>query len=157
MRIILPFKGGNRMAKNKKIVVGVVLVVVLLTGSLVGGVVLAADNGVESNTGARDAMWEKVCALYLEKTGTSLDQEALRESFKEAMGDMREKARQMYRDGETARELLSMQDRLQSMVEKDKITQEQADEYLQWWNTRTEVDFGLSVRGHRGPCTPPSK
>lgn len=147
------------MTKNKKIIAGVVLVVVLLAGGLFGGVVLAADNGEEGTTGVRDAMWEKVGELYLEKTGTSLDQEALSASFKEAMGDVRENARQKRADGddETVRELPSMQDRLQKMVENGKITQEQADEYLQWWNARPEVDFGLPFRGHRCPGTPPSE
>jgi cytochrome c556 len=154
------------MPKNKKIIVGVVLGVVLLVGSLVGGVVLAADNGEDGNTGARDAMWEKVGELYLEKTGTSLDQEALKESFKETMGDLRENARQLREearqnsgDGDvgTVRQLPSMQDRLQKMVEEGKITQDQADEYLQWWNARPDVEFGLPFRGHRGPCIPPSE
>lgn len=153
------------MTKNKKIIAGVVLGVVLLTGSLVGGVALAADNGEDGNTGTHNALWGKVSELYLEKTGTSLDQEALKASFKEAMGEMRPNAgerlkefrqRQGSDDGGTARTMPTMQERLQNMVDNEKITQEQADEYLQWWNSKLDVDFGLPFRGTKGPGVPPS-
>ncbi len=142
------------MTRNKNIVVGVVLGVVLLTGSLVGGIALAADNGESGNADAHDVLWAKVSELYLEKTGTSLDQEALQASLKEAMeeirgnaGEMRNGNRQMPGNGEMTRELPSLEDRLQNMVDNGKITQEQADEYLQWWNSKPDVDFGFPFGG----------
>jgi polyhydroxyalkanoate synthesis regulator phasin len=154
MKVILRQKGGDRMTRNKNIVVGVVLGVVLLTGSLVGGIALAADNGESGNADAHDVLWAKVSELYLEKTGTSLDQEALQASLKEAMeeirgnaGEMRNGNRQMRGNGEMTRELPSLEDRLQNMVDNGRITQEQADEYLQWWNSKPDVDFGFPFGG----------
>jgi polyhydroxyalkanoate synthesis regulator phasin len=152
------------MTRNKNIVAGVVLGAVLLTGSLVGGIALAADNGESGNAGAHDAMWAKVSELYLEKTGTSLDQEALQASFKEAMEEMRGSVGEMRNEnrqkpgngnGEITRELPSLGDRLQNMVENGKITQEQADEYLEWWNSKPDVDFGFSFGGKmsKGPSS----
>jgi hypothetical protein len=123
------------MWRSKKLIVGVVLAAVLLFGSL-GGVVLAADNGDDSQPGALfGALWDKVCAIYEEKTGDTLDQEALKDSFVQARSEMRAEA---------------LQNRLQSLVNEGQITQEQADEYLEWQQSRPDVPVQFGFRGHGG-------
>ena len=129
------------MKRRKKLIVGVVLAAVLLFGSL-GGVALA-DDGDDSQPGALfGALWEKVTAIYEQKTGDTLDQEALKEAFADARAEMRAEA---------------MQNRLQNLVEEGTITQEQADEYLDWQKARPDVPFGPGFRGMggmRGWCVP---
>jgi len=123
------------MWRSKKLIVGVVLAAALLFGSL-GGVVLAADNGDDSQPGALfGALWDKVCAIYEEKTGDTLDQEALKDSFVQARSEMRAEA---------------LQNRLQSLVDEGQITQEQADEYLEWQQSRPDVPVQFGFRGHGG-------
>jgi len=123
------------MWRSKKLIVGVVLAAALLFGSL-GGVVLAADNGDDSQPSALfGALWDKVCAIYEEKTGDTLDQEALKDSFVQARSEMRAEA---------------LQNRLQSLVDEGQITQEQADEYLEWQQSRPDVTVQFGFRGHGG-------
>ena len=123
------------MWRSKKLIVGVVLAAALLFGSL-GGVVLAADNGDDSQPGALfGALWDKVCAIYEEKTGDTLDQEALKDSFVQARSELQAEA---------------LQNRLQSLVDEGQITQEQADEYLEWQQSRPDVPVQFGFRGHGG-------
>jgi len=122
------------MRRSKKLIITAVLTAVILAGSI-GGVVLA-DNGDNSQSGALfEALWDKVSAIYKEKTGDTLDQEALKEAFAGAQSELR---------------LEAMQNRIQSMVEEGKITQEQADEYLNWQKAMPEIADGFGFRGHIG-------
>ncbi len=123
------------MWRSKKLIVGVVLAAALLFGSL-GGVALAADNEDDSQPGALfGALWDRVCAIYEEKTGDTLDQEALKDSFIQARSEMQAEA---------------LQNRLQSLVDEGQITQEQADEYLEWQQSRPDVPVQFGFRGHGG-------
>jgi hypothetical protein len=113
------------MRRSKKLIIAGVLAAVLLFGSL-GGIALAGDND-EGNVGAESGSFlDKVCAIYAEKTGVTIDQSVLQESFTEAQREMQTEA---------------MKNRLQSLVEQGQITQQQADDYLKW-----EFGFG----GHHG-------
>ena len=60
----------------------------------------------------------------------------------------------------------ALQSRLQNLVSEGKMTQEQADEYLQWWQSRPDTPLleprggggMMGGRGHDcwgGPFTPP--
>ncbi len=123
------------MRRSKKLIIAGVLAAVLLFGSL-GGIVLAGDND-EGNVGAESGGFlDKVCAIYAEKTGVTIDQNALQESFTEAQREMQTEA---------------MKDRLQSLVEQGQITQQQADEYLEWEQSRPDFPLGFGFGGHHGP------
>lgn len=123
------------MWRSKKVIVGAVLAVVLLFGSL-GGVALA-NNGDDSAPKARfGELLDRVSEIYQEKTGANLDQEALKDAFAQARNEMQKEA---------------TQNRLKSMVEQGMITQEQADEFLQWQQSRPDVPFGFGFKGHGGP------
>lgn len=164
MRVILDVKEVKTLSKNKKVFLGAVLVAVLLIGS-VGGVVFAADNGEDDDGSSRlDSHFDRVCELYQEKTGVALDIDALKESLAEARSEMHENASERPERapgirGEDAdsgdRVPPTMQDRLQNMVEEGTITQEQADEYQQWWDEKPDIGVGFGFRGHRGICAPP--
>jgi hypothetical protein len=138
--------------RSKKLIIAAVLAGVLLLASL-GGVALAQDNDDDSQPGAFfGALWEKVSVIYEQKTGDTLDQEALKEAFTQAQREVQTEA---------------MQNRLQSMVEEGKITQKQADDYLEWQKAMPEdmpFKFGFGghggfrgmggFRGFGGPCAP---
>jgi len=132
------------MWRNKKVIIVAVLTIALLAGSI-GGVVLAADDGDNSQPKAQGGdILEKVCAIYQQNTGVAIDQEALKAAFAQAQSEMQKEREQA---------------RLQGLVEQGKLTQEQADKYLEWWQSRPDVPFGFpghgGFRGAGGPpCAP---
>ena len=138
------------MWRSKKLIIGVVLAVVIVAGSI-GGVVVAADNGDDSQPEAKyQALLDRICAIYQEKTGVAIDSQVLKDSFAQAQNELRIEA---------------LQNRLQNLVEQEKITQQQADDYLEWQQARPEVPFGGGfdfhgrgamgrMRGFSGPCPP---
>ena len=112
------------MWRSKKFI-AITLATVLVVGSTVG-VVLAADNGDGNGSppGAQHAaLLDRVCAIYEENTGVAIDPQQLKDAFAQASSEMREEALDSY---------------LQNLVDEDKITQEQADQYLKWWQARPE-------------------
>jgi len=140
-------KGGELQMWRSKKFIAIVLAAVLLVGGTVG-VVLAADNGDEDGSlpeARPEALLDRVCAIYQENTGNDIDPEALKDAFAQASSEMRTEA---------------FQSRLQNLVDQGKITQEQADQYLEWWQARPDVPIrhGLCGRcGHcfgRRPCAP---
>ncbi|HXZ30485.1 MAG TPA: hypothetical protein VEG43_04900, partial [Dehalococcoidia bacterium] len=80
------------------------------------------------------ALLDKVCAIYQEKTGVAIDSGQLKAALEQAQGELEKEA---------------LQSRLQNLVDNGKITQEQADQYLQWWQSRP--DIGLQLPGLGGP------
>jgi hypothetical protein len=130
--------------KKRKWFIPVVVASVLLIGGMTGGLVTAANsssgNATASNqTQAADryqAFLDRVCAIYQEKTGVAIDSGQLKAALEQAQGEMQDEALQSW---------------LQSLVDKGKITQQEADQYLQWWQSRPNVQLPLpGVAGH-GP------
>ena len=142
------------MWQKKKLIAIAVLAGLMVAGTI-GGVVLAADNGDNSEPETKhEALLNRVCEIYQEKTGIAIDQVALKDAFAQVKSEMKAKA---------------LEDHLAFLVEQDKITQEQANDYLEWWQERPDIPagFGFSGRcGFRGmgglrgmrsfgwPCTP---
>ena len=133
------------MWRSKKFMVSVVVVVMLLAGSI-GGLALAAGNGGESKPYAQcGLLLDRVCEIYEQETGDAIDKEELRDAFAQARNEMREEA---------------MQNRLRNLVEQGKITDEQADELEDWWQSRPDVPIKPGFRGQGGfrgmgrPCAP---
>lgn len=135
------------MWQSKKFIIVTVLAVVLLSGSIVG-IALAANNGDDTQAKAPgEDILGKVCAIYQQKTGVAIDQEALKAAFAQAQSEMQKEREQA---------------RLQDLVEQGKITQEQADTYQKWWDAKPDVPVGFGLPGHGGfrgmggpPCAPP--
>ena len=124
------------MKLSKRFVVVTALVGVLVVGGITGAVVLADDGdaaGAAEQTQARgEAFLEKVCQIYEEQTGVALDQEALKEAAIQARDETRGEALQTYLD---------------RLVEEGILTQEEADEYLDWWQAKPDVAIGLGLCG----------
>jgi hypothetical protein len=135
------------MRLNKKSIVIAVSVAVLLVGSF-AGVVLAAgnDNSNQSNAQGEDLL-AKVCTIYQQNTGVTIDETALKNAFTQA---------------ENEAQLAREQARLNDMVTQGKITQDQADQYLKWWQSRPNLPGGFGFggpgvfHGRGAPCAPPA-
>jgi hypothetical protein len=158
------------MWRSKKFIIAV-SVAVLLAGSI-GGVVLAADNGNDSQVEARHGQFmDRVCEIYEQNTGIAIDQEALKDAFAQTASEMRAEA--MQNRPEIGHEAMqnrpeigpeAMQNRLQNLVDEGKITQEQMEALQEWWDSKPDVTFDFGSPGHGkfrgmgGPCgQPPSE
>ena len=136
------------MRRRSKVIIGTVLAAVLLLGSL-GGIAIADENEDSSQPGAPlGAMWDKV-ALILQDDGVDVTLEQLKGAFAEAQGEMLQEA---------------MENHLDKLVEEGVIESSQAEEYLEWWQSKPDVSIGFGSRGgFRGmggmrgfgdPCAP---
>jgi len=124
------------MWRRKKFIIGAVLVAVLLFGSL-GGVVLAANNVEDSKAETKyEALLDRVCEIYEENTGITIDADELQKAYTEAQSELQAAA---------------MEDRLAEMVENGVIDEAQAQELQEWWESKPEdMPFGSGLRGHGG-------
>jgi hypothetical protein len=123
------------MWRSRKLIIAVVLAGVILAGSI-GGIVLAADNGDDNQPDSKyGAILDRVGEIYQEKTGTPLDLEALKDAFAQAQAEMRTEALQNY---------------LQNLVDQGKLTQDEADQYFEWWQSRPDVPVQFGFRSHGG-------
>jgi len=118
------------MRRTKKLIIIAVLAAVVLVGSI-GGVALA-QTGDEDNSSQtqQEALLVKVCEIYEENTGTAIDAQALKEAFVQAQDEVRTEA---------------LDSHLQKLVEEGKITQEQADQYKEWLESRPDVPVALEM------------
>ena len=122
------------MWKSKKVILMGLLAIALLAGSTAGIAFAQTENGDESQCVDRRAeLMDRVSEIYEENTGVPLDTEQLKEAFAQARGEMASQA---------------MESRLQSLVDEGTITQEEADEYLEWLEARPDTVLpGLKGRG----------
>lgn len=124
------------MWRGKKVMV-IALAAVLLVGSSMG-VVLAADNGDETGSLPEARHWallDRVCEIYEENTGSIIDQQALQDAFAQAKSEIQAEA---------------MQNRLANLVDKSRMTQDEADQYLEWRQSRPDVPVRFGFRGMGG-------
>jgi len=127
--------------RKRKWLIPVVLSIVLI-GGIAGGVMVAADDSsgnVEQQSQPPDryqALLDRACAIYQENTGVTIDSEQLKDALNQAEGELRETA---------------LESRLQKLVEDGKVTQEEADQYLQWWQSRPDIEVPLPGLGGSGP------
>jgi hypothetical protein len=124
------------MRRSKKFIIITVTVAAVLAGCL-GGVVFAnPENGDNSQPESKcGALLDRVCEIYQENTGVAIDPQQLKDAFVQAQGET---------------ELNALESRLQSLVDQNKITQEEADQYLEWWKSKPNVSFNFGFHGFRG-------
>lgn len=149
------------MRKRKWFVPMVVVLSVLLIGGITGGIVAASDDSssAEYQTQLADqyqALLDRACAIYEESAGVAIDAERLKDALRQARGELRDEA---------------LEDWLQNLVDNGEMTQEEADQYLEWWQSRPDVQIplprpeGRALRGGMmwgsgfgplgGPCDAP--
>ena len=120
--------------------VPVMVVSVLLIGGIVGGVVVAAEdssNDTESKIADRhQALLNRACAIYEEETGVAIDSGQLKDALDQARSELRDEA---------------LQNLLEKLVDEEKITQEEAEQYLEWWQSRPDIKLPLPGLGRHRP------
>jgi hypothetical protein len=146
LKLSLKKGGETEMWRSKKFIIIAVSAAVLLAGSI-SGVALAAGNGDNSQPKALGTdLLAKVCTIYQQKTGVAIDQAALQDAFTQARSEMQKEQEQAH---------------LQDLVTQGTITQDQADQYLNWLQSKPDVPIGFGFRGHGrflgngGPCVAP--
>jgi hypothetical protein len=124
------------MRRSKKFIILTVLGAVVLVGSITGVVLAQTGNTNDSQAKAGpEALLAKVCEIYQQNTGVTIDSQELQKAFDQAQSDMRTEA---------------LKNRLQSLVDGGKITQDQADQYLKWWQSKPDVPAEFGFRGDAG-------
>ena len=107
------------MSQKVKVLISVLVVAVLLTA---GGVTMVMAEGEEETTPPPEAsvkgLLERVADIL------EIDKEDLTDAFKQAQQEMREEA---------------FINRLNQAVAEGRITREQADEIIKWWELKPEV------------------
>jgi hypothetical protein len=120
----------------------VVVVSVLLIAGIVGGALVAGSDSPSTTNDQNQiddryqALLDKVCAIYQDNTGVAIDSEQLRDALEQAQGELQEEA---------------LEGRLQDLVENGKMTQEEVDNYLEWWQSRPDIEVPLPGFGGPGP------
>jgi hypothetical protein len=124
-----------RLSK-KFMLIGLLTIVIL--GGTFGGVAIARANDqgtATGNTSQLSTLLDKVASIYQQNTGVTLDTAELSKAFTQAGNDLRS---------------VAMDDFLNKLVEEGKITQDQADQYKTWMNSRPDVPDILSCPGLKG-------
>jgi hypothetical protein len=121
------------MWRRKKFIFAAILAAMILVVGI-GGVVLAADNGDDNQTETkRVALVDRALEIYEEQTGVTIDKDVLKDAFAQAKSELRDEA---------------LQNRLDNLVADGVITQEEADEYLEWWQSKPDISNGFGLHGH---------
>ena len=105
------------------------LLVGVLTLGITGGTVLAQEDGTSSDSPV-GRFASKVATIL------GLDGAQVQDALKQAAGEIQDEA---------------LQRKLDRLVENDRLTQEQADAYLEWYKSRPEgILSGPKLRGFGG-------
>jgi hypothetical protein len=123
---------------RRKWFIPAMLLPILLAGSIAGGVVAATDDTSNNSTkyqsqpgDQHQGLLERACVIYEENTCVAIDAGQLKDALAQARSEIQDEGLRSW---------------LQKMVDDGKITQEQADQYLEWWHSRPDVTFGLGLR-----------
>lgn len=109
----------------------------------VAGEVIAATDDSSSNAEDRsqpadrhDALLDRACAIYEDEMGVAIDSEQLKDALDQAQSELRDEA---------------LQNLLENLVNEGKMTRGEADQYLEWWQSRPDLELPLPGLGRRGP------
>ena len=146
------------MWRSKKFILIALLIAVVLVGST-AGVVLARSANEGERTGAialdgttdvggasSQTLLARVVTI-LNQQGVTIDQATLQSAFTQAQQEIRNEALDNY---------------LNNLVTQGKITQEQANQYKTWWQSKPDLPIGFGLRSHggfrgwAGPCITPN-
>ncbi len=113
------------MRKHKKIWIISALCLIVLAGTLGGFAIASADDN--NNTAPpkaaelRTELYQKVAEIYEQNTGTAIDSSELQKAFDQALQAKMDEAQDQF---------------LQKLIDDGKITQEQADSWKTWLDSR---------------------
>ena len=111
------------MWRRKKLILIVLAATVILAGSISG--IALAQTGDEEEEQV-ETIFDKVTAVLV-ADGVNITTEQLENAFTKVKSDMRAEAMEKFMD---------------KLVEEDVITQDEADEYLEWWEAKPDISIG---------------
>ncbi len=129
------------MWRKRNVVIIAIISVVVIAGVLGGFAMASADDQTTTNNNGTaigpvsaniSALLDRIATIYQEKTGQTLDKQALIDSFQQAQKDIRSEALDNY---------------LNKLVEQGKITSDQAQQFKDWLNARPDVPVGPGLNG----------
>jgi hypothetical protein len=128
------------MRKRKWFIPVVVASVLLIAGTVGGALVAASDSSSTTDdqnqvTDRYQALLDRASAIYEENTGVAIDSEQLKDALDQAQSELQEEA---------------LETRLQNLVDEGQMTQEEADQYLEWWQSRPDIAAPLPGLGGHG-------
>jgi hypothetical protein len=109
--------------KKKRLVIA--LIAIAAAVGITTGVVFAQDEPDEDVT-EPETLLERACEIYEDNTGVAVDPEAFKDALIEANQDMMAEA---------------MESRLDKLVEEGLITQEEADQFKEWWEAKPDMSL----------------
>jgi len=119
------------MWRSKKFIFIVLAATVVLTGSI-GGIALAQSEEEEEEQ--TETIFDKVTAVLIED-GVIITSDQLEDAFTQVQKDIRTAAMEKFMD---------------KLVEEDVITQDEADDYLEWWSAKPDISIGPGFKGRFG-------
>lgn len=148
------FKKGGENVKNRILFISLAVVLALivgligctpseeepdiLIGDIAGEVSAIVDDSSSSPedqiqiADRHQALLNRACAIYEEETGVAIDSEQLKDALDQAQSELRDEA---------------LQNLLENLVDEGKITQEEADQYLEWRQSRPDIELPLPGLG----------
>lgn len=116
------------MWKSKKFILAALLIAVVLVGSTAG---LVLANGGDEGESQPKTLLGRVAEIL------NIDQQDLKDAFIQAQSEMRDEALDRH---------------LQKQADNGRVTEEQADQYKEWWQLRPDVPIPgpLEHPGFRG-------
>jgi hypothetical protein len=126
-----------KMWRSKKFIVAALLIAAVLVGSTAG--VALANEGENQPEAQCDALLNRTCEIYYDKTGVEIDAGVLKDAFAQALSERRDEALDSY---------------LQKLVDEGRITPEEAEQYMEWWQARpsTFLSYPPGRFGGHGFC-----
>lgn len=123
------------MGRKKKFIIVGLLVLVVLGGTL-GGIAIAQANDQSTNqtnaTSQLSTLLDKVASIYQQNTGVAIDSQELAKAFTQAQKEMRSTALDNY---------------LNNLVTKGIITQDQANQFKTWLDSKPNIPIGPGFKG----------
>ena len=116
------------MWRSKKFIIIAVVAAVVVAAGTMGGVALAQTGSGSTGQTSQTTLMARVAKIL------GIDQTKLEDAFKQAQTEQRNEALDTY---------------LKKLVTDGKMTQQQADQYKQWWQSKPNVP-GLNVPGPGG-------
>jgi hypothetical protein len=115
--------------KKKWILITVLAAVIILAVGAVGGIAYAQSSPTPATSTPAKTLAARVATIL------GIDQTKVEAAFTQAQKEMQDEA---------------LNARLKEMVTQGKLTQEQADKYKQWMQSRPNVPGGLGLEGGMG-------
>jgi hypothetical protein len=117
--------------KKKWVIIGTLVGVAVLAAGIIGGAVYAQSGSGSSDTSPGKSFAARVAAIQ------GIDQTKVENAFAQARRDMQDEA---------------LTNWLNSQVSEGRMTQQQADQYKQWWQSKPDAaeGFGPLGRGFGG-------